>query len=489
VAVLNAELRRALERAVERGRVVAEGAASAAVSRLGVGVAPAPGYLGEDERVLRRGLRARARQLGDDPDVGEVALLVREVAYEQWHRLLFARFLEVNGLLRHPEFEVPVSLAECEELAGELGEPDGWAVAGRFAAEILPGIFRPADPSVRVRLATDDLMRLEAVVTGLPAEVFTAEDALGWVYQYWQSRAKAEVNASGRKIGGADLSPVTQLFTENYMVRFLLENSLGAWWAARRPDSPLVQEFEYLRFAEDGSPAAGSFEGWPESVAAVTVMDPCCGSGHFLVAAFGMLWRMRAEEEGLSPAAAQEEVLRENLFGLELDPRCTQLAMFALALEAWKAGGYRPLPVPNVACSGIPAKAPLAEWTALAEGDARLEGAHTLFKDADTLGSLIDPVRATEQAGLESVDWHEIAPLLEKALTAEATDDPAAAVFGDAAAGIARAADLLSAHYTLIATNPPTWLGASKPTRCGPTLKILTQAPRRSWHSFSYIAG
>jgi hypothetical protein len=459
MTALNQDLRRALERAVERGRVVGEAAASAAVARLGVGVTPAPAYLTPEERVLRRALRARARQLGDELAAGDVTLLVREVGYEQWHRLLFARFLEVNGLLRHPEFDVAVSLAECEELAGELGEPDGWSVAGRFAAEILPGIFRPADPSVRVRLATDHLVRLEAVVTGLPAEVFTAEDSLGWVYQFWQSQAKAEVNASGRKIGGADLSPVTQLFTENYMVRFLLENSLGAWWAARRPGSPLIGEFEFLRFAEDGSPAAGAFEGWPESVAEVTVMDPCCGSGHFLVAAFGMLWRMRAEEEGLSAAAAQDAVLEENLFGLELDPRCTQIAMFALALEAWKAGGFRSLPVPNVACSGIPAKAPLAEWTALAEGDSRLEGAlarlHTLFKDADTLGSLIDPIRATEEAGLESVDWHEIAPLLEKALSAEATDDPAAAVFGDAAAGIARAADLLSAHYTLVATNVP----------------------------------
>lgn len=459
MSVLTQDQRRALERAVERGRVVAESAAASAVSRLGVGVGAAPGYLSEGERVLRRGLRARARQLGDEVRAGDVTLLVREVAYEQWHRLLFARFLELNGLLRHPEYGVAVSLAECEELAGELGEPDGWSVAGRFAAEILPGIFRPGDPSVQVRLATDDLVRLEEVVTGLAAEVFTAEDSLGWVYQFWQSQAKAEVNASGRKIGGADLAPVTQLFTENYMVRFLLENSLGAWWAARHPDSPLVRGFEYLRFAEDGSPAAGSFEGWPASVAEVTVMDPCCGSGHFLVTAFGMLWRMRAEEEGLSLAAAQEAVLRENLFGLELDPRCTQIAMFALALEAWKAGGYRPLPVPNVACSGISAKAPLSEWTALAEGDTQLEGAlarlHALFKDADTLGSLIDPLRAAEQAGLESVDWPDIAPLLTKALAAEVSEDPAAQVFGEAAAGIARAADLLSRTYTLITTNPP----------------------------------
>ena len=221
------------------------------------------------------------------------------------------------------------------------------------------------------------------------------------MYQFWRDK-KDEVNASERKIGGADLGPVTQLFTENYMVRFLLENSLGAWWAARYPNSPLLADWEFLRFDDDGAPAAGGFESWPSSVAEVTVMDPCCGSGHFLVEAFEMLWRMRAEEEGLDPVSAQDAVLRDNLFGLELDPRCVQIAMFALALTAWKAGGgWRDLPIPNVACSGIAVKAPISEWKALADGDERVENAlvrlHMLFRDADTLGSLIDPRRAAEQ--------------------------------------------------------------------------------------------
>ncbi len=196
-------------------------------------------------------------------------------------------------------------------------------------------------------------------------------------------------------------------------------------------------------------------------------MDPCCGSGHFLVNAFGMLWRMRAEEEGLDIAAAQNAVLRDNLFGLELDPRCTQIATFALALEAWKRRRLPPLPLPNVACSGIPAKAPLSDWTALAGGDLQTEVTlgrlHALFANADTLGSLIDPVRATEQAGLESVDWHTIAPLVQKALTVDAgaREDPGAAVFGEAAAGIARAAEYLSGVYTLVVTNPP-FLGRNR---------------------------
>jgi len=465
--VLPTTLRRQLEGAVVEGRRAAEGGVRAALSSLGAEQRERPAHLDEQRARLRRGLRAKQRQLGGGFDV-----LVWECAYEQWHRLLFARFLAENGLLRHPAFGVSVTLAECDELAGELGEPDGWAVAARFAAEILPGIFRLDDPCVQLRLAPEHRVALERIVEALPGEVFAADDSLGWVYQYWQSERKDEVNASEVKIGGADLGPVTQLFTENYMVRFLLENSLGAWWAARYPDSPLIDGFEYLRFDEEGRPAAGAFEGWPDRVAEVTVMDPCCGSGHFLVEAFGMLWRMRAEEEGLDPVAAQDAVLRDNLFGLELDPRCVQIAMFAVALQAWKAGGgWRVLPTPNIACSGIPAKAPLAEWTALGDGDARLERAlerlHGLFRDADTLGSLIDPRRATEggsargtQGSLDDIGFDEVAPLLEKAAARE-TDDPATAVLGADAAGTAHAAQLLSRTYTLITTNVP-YLGRMK---------------------------
>jgi hypothetical protein len=464
VSVLASAQRKVLESACVEGRRVAEGASRAVLGSLGVADDRVPAHLGDDDRVLRRGLRAKSRQLGDVD--GSIVLLAADCAYEQWHRLLFARFLAENGLLIHPQFRAPVTLDECEELAGELGELDGWAVAGRFAAEILPGIFRLDDPCVQVRLAPEGRLALEKIVEALPAEVFAADDALGWVYQYWQRDKKDEVNASERKIGGADLGPVTQLFTENYMVRFLLENSLGAWWAARHPHSPLLEGWEFLRFDDDGAPAAGSFDGWPETVAEVTVMDPCCGSGHFLVEAFSMLWQMRVEEDGLSPVAAQDAVLSDNLFGLELDPRCVQIAMFAVALSAWKSGGgWRELPTPNIACSGIPVKAPVEEWKQLARGDERLENAlvrlHVLFRDADTLGSLIDPKRAVEtsdptglQASFDDVNWDDIAPLVSTALTREA-DDPATAVLGADAAGIARAADYLSRHYTLIATNVP----------------------------------
>lgn len=467
ITVLNSDQRRFLDAQTQRAREAAQRAAEDALRALAVGEPSRPAYLSEEQNGLRLALRDKGRQLGDDTSRAGAPLtnLVHDVAYEQWHRLLFARFLEVNELLRHPEYrDIPLSLEDCGDFAPDLGEPDAWAVAARFASEILPGVFRLTDPAVQVRFAAEHRNALERLLLEIPAEVFTTEDALGWVYQFWQTAEKKRVNDSGVKIGGADLSPVTQLFTENYMVRFLLENSLGAWWAARHPESPLVDEWEYLRRNEDGTPAAGSFSDWPEHASDVTVMDPCCGSGHFLVAMFGMLWRMRVEEEGLTPAEAQDAVLRDNLHGLELDPRCTQIATFNVALEAWKQGGFRELPAPRIACSGIPVRGTQGEWEALA-GDAADLGRimarlHALFRDADVLGSLIDPGPASASDGLFGhdlsigADWARISDLLRTALESEHNGR---SVLGHAAIDVMHAAELLAGKYTLVATNPP-WL-------------------------------
>ncbi|MDP3494420.1 MAG: hypothetical protein Q8R82_15020, partial [Hyphomonadaceae bacterium] len=453
------DLRSLLENTVIKARVASESGANAALVALSVAEPRSPFDAGSPQGRLRNGLRARARQLGDGREGDGMAQLVEEVAYVQWHRMLFARFLAENGLLVHPS-GAAVSLEECAELAPEEGEPDEWMLAARYAAQMLPGIFPLDDPSAQVRFAPDDRQALEALLKSLPASVFAAEDALGWVYQFWQTKKKAEVNQSGRKIGGEDISPVTQLFTEPYMVRFLLENSLGAWWAARHPQSPLLRSFDYLRFRDDGTPAAGTFPGWPDRVAKVTMMDPSCGSGHFLVVGFGMLRRMRMEEEGLSEAAAGDAVLRENLYGLELDPRCTQIAAFALAMAAWKAGGVRPLPVPHVVCCGIPVQGQLETWQEMAGGNAKLQTAmerlYELFRNAPDLGSLINPASLPTENRMFTADYAEVAPLLAKALAAEKTkDDPAAAVFGAAARGVAMAAELLAGTYTLVATNVP----------------------------------
>ena len=401
--------------------------------------------------------------------------------------MLFARFLAENDLLVEPQMGVAVTLDECEELAKEANSAGGksidkWMLAARFAHAMLPQVFRPDLPVFDVQFAREHRQKLEALVEGLPAEVFTASDALGWVYQFWQSQKKAEINRSETKIGADELPAVTQLFTEPYMVGFLLDNSLGAWWAAHRlteagldaaqseaelrekaaiPSVPL----EYLRFVQQTDagdqsswrPAAGNFDGWPEHLNELKVIDPCCGSGHFLVAAFAMLVPMRMAMEGLAARDAVDAVIRDNLHGLELDARCVEIAVFALALAAWRypgAGGHRHLPPMNIACSGLSVGTTKAQWTALATGQHNLRIAmdwlYDVFKDAPTLGSLLNPPE-TEAAKL--VDWPAVSALLAKALAeGESAEQCETAL---AASGLAEAAELLSRQYHLVVTNVP----------------------------------
>lgn len=235
MTALPKELRKQLEKAVLAARDEATTGARAALTALGVGEAKKPDHLDAAGEALRRRLRARGRQVGDvrrTDDSQETEHLVQECAYEHWHRMLFARFLAENDLLIHPEMSVPVSLEECEELAREEGL-DRWELAARYAQQMLPEVFRQDDPVLQLRLPTEFRNRLTALLAKLPAEVFTASDSLGWVYQFWQAKKKEEVNKSGNKIGADELPSVTQLFTEDYMVDFLLDNTLGAWWAGK----------------------------------------------------------------------------------------------------------------------------------------------------------------------------------------------------------------------------------------------------------------
>ena len=463
-------LRKHLERTVADARDAAEAGARTALEALAVHEHEPYGHMDEGQHALRRRLRVHARQLGDPLHTRSggqgraIEGLVQECAFEHWHGMLFARFLAENRLLIEPETGIAITLDECEELAKDEGA-DKWALAARYAHRMLPQVFRPDLPVFEVRFAREHRLKLEGLVEGLPAETFTATDSLGWVYQFWQSRRKAEVNRSEVKIGAGELAAVTQLFTEPYMVSFLLHNSLGAWWAGRFPDNPCPVDLSCLRGTDRGSPEAGGFEGWPDTLAAFRMLDPCCGSGHFLVAAFLMLVPMRMALEGMSAGESVDAVLRDNLHGLELDRRCVALAAFALALEAWRypgAGGYRPLPRLRLAWCGQPVGGKREQWMALAEGDPRREAGmgalYDVFRDAPVLGSLIDPKRSS--GDLLTADFADLKRLLGAALRDHAGDEEYEET-AIAAQGLAEAADLLAARYHLVLTNVP-YLGREK---------------------------
>ena len=503
---LDKALRRTLEATVIRARDIAELAATQALNRLGVGDAKPADYLSDEQRKLRTRLRARGRQLGDiKKDNGQQAThkLVIEVAYEHWHRMLFARFLEQNNLLMYDEY-TSLSLDECNELAqdSDTARDDlerrcesGWELAGVLASKMLPQIFRIDSPVFELEFAPEHQRSLEQLVTGLSLETFQAQDSLGWVYQFWQSKRKDEVNKSEVKIGADELSPVTQLFTEPYMVSFLLDNALGAWWAGKQltdsdwqhasseqelrnkasiPGVPL----SYLRFVKNETtqqwePASGTFDAWPNDLSEFKAIDPCCGSGHFLVAIFLMLVPMRMKLENLSEQQAIDKVLSENLHGLELDQRCVELAVFALALEAWRynnGGGYRKLPELNLACSGLSITAARDEWKALSRNAGKqnlsiaLDWMYQTFQDAPVLGSLINPRRSD---AAKITKWDDLQKLLGEALAKDQSNGSDSSEknnqleAGIVAQGLVKAAELLGSQYTWVVTNVP-YLASSK---------------------------
>jgi hypothetical protein len=510
--------------AVRKVRIVAEDGARKALTELGVEDAKRPEGLGPAQVELRNRLRAHARSLGDimqsDRSI-KANRLVREIAYEHWHRTLFARFLADNNLLIDPDHKVAVSLSELEQIANEEGR-DLVELAADWAEPMLPQIFRKDDPVLALALPPETKAGITEIVKGLPRAVFEADDSLGWVYQFWQADEKDRVNeeakTSGKKIGADELPAVTQLFTEDYMVLFLLENTLGAWWAGkvlaaesalanqaeseaelREKTSPPDYRWTYLRFVREPHegethetasgpwrPAAGTFEGWPKAAKEITVLDPCMGSGHFLVFALPILIAFRRAEERLDDRAAAKAVLAGNLYGLEIDPRCTQIAAFALALASWKRlGGPEPLPRLNLACSGLAIGLGKAEFLKLAERLAdeegwkgktdllgtdrtplgstaavthrgELEALYDLFRQAPYLGSLIDPHRTLERSFgplyLTGID--KLGVTLGRILDLADAGTEAREV-AIAAQGLAKAAALLSRKYVLAVTNVP----------------------------------
>jgi hypothetical protein len=483
-------LRSQLENTVKSARDVAEKAALAALRQLAVSEAKAPDYLSDELKALRRRLRAHGRALGDvkaKDDTQGLQHLMWEVAYEHWHRMLFARFLAENGLLMW-ELGAPVSLEDCQNLVdheqamleGEkLGAKTQWELAGKLAARMLPQVFKPQSPVFELAFAPEHQRELERLLAGLPTEVFKASDSLGWVYQFWQAKRKDEVNASEVKIGADELPAVTQLFTEPYMVDFLLHNSLGAWWVTRHPSRTCPVPLTYLRLLPDGTPAAGRFEGWPNKLDEFKLLDPCCGSGHFLVAAFLLLVPMRMAAEDLSAMDAVDAVLADNLHGLELDARCVEIAVFALALAAWRfpdesgdpLGVRADMPAPQVACCGLKVAAKPEDWMALVPDDApnatylrqELRLLHASFAQAPLLGSLLDPARSLKN-DLATSSFDTLRDLLGRAL---ATERPAT-LWGQAselqddswdlaltAKGLLDAARLLDGRYHLVITNVP----------------------------------
>ena len=308
--------------------------------------------LSSQERKQRSDLLRKAHDEGYDA-------LVEQAAYTWFNRIMAIRFMEINDRLpshtrllsgNDGSFK-PQSLAEALQVdiegidrahvaqlvqSGDDEETFRYLFLAQCAelASCMPTVFSQVGSSMEL-LLPDGLLRaggvIERMVEDIPEEDWLeGVEIVGWMYQYYVSERKDEYFASKRKATREDLAPATQLFTPEWIVRYLTENSLGRLWMLNHPDSALATRMEYY-IAPDVD-AETDFK-CIESPEDITAVDPACGSGHILVYAFDLIAAMY-EEEGYSRRDIPRLILEKNLTGLEIDPRAAAMASFALTMKA-----------------------------------------------------------------------------------------------------------------------------------------------------------
>lgn len=307
--------------------------------------------LTKTERTQRKHLINQMKENGKDA-------VVEKAAYTWFNRIMAIRFMEVNdrlpsrtrmfssndGSFKPQILSEALSVdiegidrAKVAELvqAGDDEETFRYLFLAqcRELAEFMPAVFEKVGSDMEL-LLPDGLLR-DAGVIGKMVEGIPEEDwregvqIVGWMYQYYVSERKDEYFASKRKATRDDLAPATQLFTPEWIVRYLTENSLGRLWMLNHPESSLDSQMEYYIAPEEAETDFRKINS-PEELTAV---DPACGSGHILVYAFDLLAAMY-EEEGYSRREIPSLILENNLQGLEIDPRAAAMASFALTMKA-----------------------------------------------------------------------------------------------------------------------------------------------------------
>ncbi|NIM13882.1 MAG: BREX-1 system adenine-specific DNA-methyltransferase PglX [Candidatus Aminicenantes bacterium] len=433
-----------------------------------------------------------------------VAEFVRETAYTWANRLLALRCMEARELIDEVIIQKDIyggRSLEHHRLAQRqpglcTGEDDGlFAVLDKvFAerAETLPLLFNPRSPGVALKPSAAVLKKCIALISGTetvnsrdaaPEDLLKAPDALGWAYQYWNSEEKDRVFEKVRtnkraKIEGSDIIPATQLYTEPYMVKFLVQNSLGASWVGMHPDTKLIDNWEYFVRDADRAPVK------KKPVKEITFLDPACGSGHFLLEAFDLFYSMYEEEGELTePDDICHSILENNLYGIDIDERAVQISEAALWMKAAeKAFNFAGAAI-NLISTNIhlpKGKDHLKAFLSKHPDDVFLLPAlETIFEGlehVDELGALIQIEEPVEEK-LEAVrkmpgeqrtlfgpkldkDWQEwkkdlITRLKEHFANEAESSNLAEAYFGHSVSKGLALFDILSRRYEVVAANPP----------------------------------
>ncbi len=397
-------------------------------ARIAVVLAPASPERVEQPKAVE--VLEKAVLAGGGGDRGRAAV-ADKVAYTWFNRIIALRFMDANGYTSVGVVspQAGVATGQPEVLAeAKRGNIDTGVVSGKTretVACLLNGTRRSADAQgeayalllsdycrhwnrampfmferegdftellIPGNLLADDSVPSRAVKV-LTKDVCQDVEVIGWLYQFYISERKDEVFAGfkqNKKAGADEIPAATQLFTPHWIVRYLVENSLGRLWMLNRPGSRLVDQMEYYIPPVDEETEFLKIVR-PEEL---KVVDPACGSGHMLTYAFDLLYAIY-EEEGYAPAEIPGLILTNNLYGIEIDPRAGALAAFAMTMKARakQRTFFNKQVEPNV-CVLDPISFSPDEIDSLLTrgGDKAAEtGFWNQFEHADTFGSLIQP--------------------------------------------------------------------------------------------------
>ncbi|MBK1621484.1 SAM-dependent methyltransferase [Lamprobacter modestohalophilus] len=426
--------------------------------------------------------------------------VIERVAYIWFNRFCALRFMDVNRYTRigvvspsegqfQPEILAEAKMGHIDEkmvhdkvrqqifalLDGKAPSRDPQGEAYRLLVvaacnswnKAMPFLFQRIDDYTEL-LMPDDLLSGNSILA-YTREAMTPDacedvEVIGWLYQFYISEKKDEVFdglKKNKKITPENIPAATQLFTPHWIVRYLVENSLGRLWLLNRPGSKLAERMDYYIKPEQ---AESDFLkiGSPEEI---KICDPACGSGHMLTYAFDLLYAIY-EEEGYEPAEIPEKILTNNLYGIEIDERAGELAAFALTMKArgkqrrFFNKGVKPniCVLENVRFD----EDELNEYMDFVGRDlftAPLQTTLRQFEEADNFGSLIRPDVTNVDGILRDLELKDVSGQLFLAIT------------HNKVLQALRQTDYLSPKYHVVIANPPYLGGKGMNGRMGVWLK------------------
>ena len=426
--------------------------------------------------------------------------VVDKVAYIWFNRFCAMRFMDVNrynrmGILSpvegqfQPEILAEAKMGYIDEamvpeairkqvfslLSGAVPSPDPQGEAYRLLLVAACNDWHKSMPYMFEKIADytellmpDDLLSGNSILSyireAMSPDVCEDVEVIGWLYQYYISEKKDEVFAGmkkGKKISPENIPAATQLFTPHWIVRYLVENSLGRLWLLNRPHSKLADKMDYYIRPEQPEPDYLKITSPQE----LKICDPACGSGHMLTYAFDLLYEIYKEEH-YSEAEIPVQILTHNLYGVEIDERAASLAAFALAMKARAKSRsfFRQRIAPNIcALENVHFEAGELHTYMDAVGrdlfTASFEETLQQFEEADNFGSLIRPQLTDIEIIRQVLQEKDVS----RNLFLQATHEKVLKVL--------RQADYLGPKYHVVIANPP-YMGGSG---MNPKLKAFLQ--------------